>query len=33
MKFVDLTGKRYGRLLVVERVENTVTPKGVQSVR
>ena len=33
MKFVDLTGRKFGRLSVVERVENTVSPGGVQQVR
>lgn len=29
-KFIDLTGQKFGRLTVVERVENYVTPKGIQ---
>lgn len=30
MKFVDLTGQRFGRLLVLERAENQFSPKGQQ---
>lgn len=33
MKFIDLTGRKFGRLTVIERAENTVTPKGIQAVR
>ena len=27
-KLIDLTGQRFGRLIVIERVENYVSPKG-----
>lgn len=30
---VDLTGKRFGRLVVLERVDNAITPKGKVAVR
>lgn len=28
MKYIDLTGQKFGRLTVVKRVENYVSPKG-----
>ena len=28
MKLDDLTGKRFGRLVVIERIEDYITPKG-----
>lgn len=30
MKCIDLTGRKFGRLTVIERVENYITPKGIQ---
>ena len=27
-KFIDLTGNRYGRLVIVERAENRITNSG-----
>lgn len=32
-KFIDLTGQRFGRLVVVERGENYVSPQGVKFAR
>lgn len=32
-RFVDLTGQRFGRLTVIERAENYVSPKGRQELR
>lgn len=33
MKLNDLTGKRYGRLTVIKRVDDYISPKGARSVR
>lgn len=32
-KFIDLTGQRFGRLVVIERAENYVSPRGIHQTR